>query len=264
MRIAIDDTYGPDAPTGSTYVTGSRRTHVAVIFQDDEIGYVSEQISNCLNYLGSLTNGQPTEFHFADIFNRRGIWAQLDGGVNLRIIETFSEIYKHHRWKVVIQTVDDRTITDHPELLKIPELESLDSRDRSKLSLLLLCIKIRLMFKATRPPIHMIVDEGNYPPDTQFGKKIFGDWGENFSGKYASSRDEPLLQIADFIAFIINRSTHLSIKRKRTETDEWFLSLVGSMNIDCDDIKQGVLPKNFSVKDFDEIHLEDRQHKELE
>lgn len=35
MHIAIDDTYGPTVETNSSYVTGDRRTHVAVVFPDD-------------------------------------------------------------------------------------------------------------------------------------------------------------------------------------------------------------------------------------
>jgi hypothetical protein len=53
------------------------------------------------------------------------------------------------------------------------------------------------------------------------------------------------------------------MKSNRTDTDTWFLNLVGGMGIDCDDLKLNKLPKNFSVADFDNLHLQDRTAKGL-
>jgi hypothetical protein len=43
MFIAVDDTYGPEQNTGSVYVTGERRTHVAVVFRDTGFPAVADQ-----------------------------------------------------------------------------------------------------------------------------------------------------------------------------------------------------------------------------
>jgi hypothetical protein len=53
MHIAIDDTYGPDTATGSRYVTDQRRTHVAVIFPDEEVEEYRSQIRGCLEEVGT-------------------------------------------------------------------------------------------------------------------------------------------------------------------------------------------------------------------
>jgi hypothetical protein len=140
-------------------------------------------------------------------------------------------------------------------------------RDRTSSTLWLLCIKLRLAYKASRPPIRLFVDQDSQRqriPGTTFGVTFFADWGGNFSGKYESSAAEPLLQIADFLAFAINRSTHLSMKEKRTEIDNHFLHLIGTMGIDCDELTPVVRDKNFTVKDFDAFHREDRRRKRLE
>lgn len=264
MHIAIDDTYGPVGATTSTYVTGARRTHVAVIFPDNEVSYIREQVGNCLSYLASLLPSYPSEFHFTDIYNRKGVWGNLEGEANLRIIEAFAAIYRQHRWKVFLQTIDERTIIDHPELLDIPSLDGLDLANRADLSLQLLCLRLRLAFKQARPPIHLLVDQGKRSPGAPFGQQLFADWGTDFSGQYASSSTEPLLQIADFLAFLINRQTHLALKSGRTETDVWLLQLVSKMNIDCEELRKSYLPADFTVEDFDGAHREDRRKKDLE
>jgi hypothetical protein len=69
LHIAIDDTYGPTGSTRSKYVTGARRTHVAVIFKDEEIEEVRQHLRNCLEYIGELLPRAPKEFHFVDIYN---------------------------------------------------------------------------------------------------------------------------------------------------------------------------------------------------
>jgi hypothetical protein len=49
MHIAIDDTYGPNQPSTSEFVTGARRTHVAVVFEDNDVAYIRDQVRDCLS-----------------------------------------------------------------------------------------------------------------------------------------------------------------------------------------------------------------------
>jgi hypothetical protein len=261
LHIAIDDTYGPVGTTDSIYVTGARRTHVAVVFGDHEVDHVRQEIKECLCSMTELIPTAPAEFHFVDIYNRREPWNQLPERANLGIFAAFAEIYSHYRWKVFLQTIDDQIFTDHPEMHNVPDLDGLNSSDRSDLSLLWLCIKLRIAFKVAKPPLRLLVDQGRRSPGTSFGNQIFGDWGDQFSGQYSASCDEPLIQIADFLAFLINRSTHLQMKNERTETDNWFLDLVGKMKINCEDLVQASLPIDFTVTDFDELHSSDRIRK---
>ena len=263
LHIAIDDTYGPVGATDSVYVTGARRTHVAVVFADDEVGHVREEVKKCLGAFDEWLPSNPLEFHFVDIYNRKHPWSQLPGLANLAVFEFFAKIYTQYRWKVFLQTVDDRMLADHPKLNTLPNVDGLDSSNRSDLSLLWLCIKIRIAYKAEKPPLRLLVDQGSGSPGTGFGGQIFGDWGDRFSGQYSASSEEPLIQIADFLAFIINRSTHLATKKERTETDLWFLDLVGGMNINCDDLATHSLQEDFSVSEFDNLHRADRVKKGL-
>ncbi len=263
MHIAIDDTYGPENGTGSSFVTGDRRTHVAVVFPDEDVQDIRIQAAECLAEIDDLTSVKAKEFHFVDIYNRKSPWDKLPAQENLRLFEFFASIYRHYQWPVFIQTIDARTLADHSIGGFIGKVEGLDLSDRADLSLLWLLIKIKSKFKNNPAPITLVLDEGRKKPGTAFGSQIFHDWPDSFNGRYSSSATEPLLQIADFIAFCINRSTHLAMKSKRSDVDTWFLNLVGGMGINCDDLKLHKLPKNFSVGDFDGLHLQDRAAKGL-
>ncbi len=263
MYIAIDDTYGPEIQTQSRYVSGERRTHVAVIFNDEDVQDFREQIHSCLEEIGRQIPNQVTEFHFVDIYNRNQPWDGLPEGVNLKIFEFFAYIYSRYHWPVIVQTIDSRTLRDHGIKNLVGKIEGLDLSNSADLSLLWLLIKIKMRYKQSPAPIHLLLDEGRKKPGAQFGSMIFHDWPQTFIGSYASSATEPLLQIADFIAFCINRSTHLSMKAKRTDIDNWFLRLVGGMKIDSEELVSTTLPSNFSAGDLDAVHDADRENKGL-
>lgn len=265
MHIAIDDTYGPADVKPSKYVTGRRRTHVAVMFEDDEVAYIRQQVGECLQEINELAKIKASEFHFVDIYNKKGVWSELSGNVNLRIFSFFSDIYNRYRWPVSVQTVDDRTFTDHDFSTNQVKVDGLDTENREDLSLLMLLLKIKHNLRKQQPipPIHIILDEGRKKPGSLFGHEIFHDWPADFSGQYSASSSDPLLQIADFLAYCINRSTHLALKPTRTPTDLEFLNMVGTMNINSSDLKLAKFSKEFLSAEFDQVHEADRKTKGL-
>lgn len=263
MHIAIDDTYGPKVETESEFVSGRRRTHVAVVFDDHEVGYIRQQIRACLDEIVHSMGVTADEFHFVDVYNRNSPWDQLPGQANLGLFEFFANIYSQYRWPVIIQTIDDLTLKDHGIQELRGSVDGLHLEKPEDLSLLFLLFKIKRNRKISNEEISLIVDEGKKKAGSVISPKIFQNWQSRVSGVYASSKEEPLLQLADFLAFCINRCTHLAMKKNRTEVDNWFLELVGSMNINSEDIKKGKMSEGFTVKDFDDWHREDRAGKGL-
>lgn len=263
MYICIDDTYGPEASSVSRYVTGARRSHVAVIFEDNEVDSVRNETNDLLKYFNSK-GIEANEFHFTDIYNRRGAWKKAENFENFEAIELFSKMYAEKKWPVKIQTIDNRTFKDHgynPPKIKV---DSLDTSKRSDLSLFaLIFIHIKPLIEDIPGEIRLILDEGRRKAGTKFGYRIFSDLKNRYSGSYESSKDEPLLQMADFIAFIINRSTHLSLKTDRSEMDYKFLRIIENIDINCSGIVKTTSEKNYSIDDFDKIHDLDRLSKGL-
>ena len=150
----------------------------------------------------------PSEFHFTDVYNRRGAWKNLPAGKNLNLLEVFAKLYRHYRWRVFVQTVDDYTLRDHPELGDLPGFGELAPKEnRADLSLLLLCLQIRIAYKTTRPAIQLFVDQGLRRPQKPFGEKLFSDWTGGYFGKFESSATEPLLQIG--LRRVLHQLLHL-------------------------------------------------------
>lgn len=258
MHIAIDDTYGPADHGTSRYVTGKRRTQVGVLFKDSEVEHIREQVRNCLDFLRERIGERLGEFHFVDIYNRKGVWQRTEQGLNLRLFEAFAEIYSSYRWPVMVQTVDKRTVADLKGLNKALVFEGLNPNDYSHVALSLLCLRIRMRFKTTNEPLTLLLDEGLKKAGKPFGDQLFKNWPTTFVGRFASSKSEGLLQIADFLAFCVNRNTHLALKSQRTELDQWFMQIVSHMRINSADLSPFFAKPNFSGDDFDEFHRRDR------
>ncbi|WP_299872814.1 hypothetical protein [uncultured Cocleimonas sp.] len=263
MHIAIDDTYGPENDTGSKFITGKRRTHVAVVFPDEDVNNIREQITNCLDYIEKQTGVLSKEFHFVDIYNRKEPWNKLPEHMNLIFFEFFADIYIRYRWPVYIQTIDDRTIDDHNFSQLPKKIERLNLSKRDDQSVFFLLLQIKIDHKGNPTPINVFLDEGKCKPGTSIGQIIFHDWTEPYNGSYCSSETEPLLQIADFLGYSINRSTYLSTKKNRTNIDNWFIDLVHSMKINSKHIQSFTFSEDFSVADLDEFHSKDRKNKGL-
>lgn len=266
MHIAIDDTYGLAGNDNSKYVTRNRRTHLAVVFPDDQIDYIREEMRNSLDAFQKVSGTVAEEFHFVEIYNRTGSWKALkdsNSGLNIRIFEFFAEIYSQYQWPVLIQTVDDRTLNDHGIEYIDLKIEGLDLKKREDLSLFMLLAKIKDNYQSKNEPLTILIDEGREKPGKTFGNKVFRDWS-GYSGMYQSSKSEPLLQIADFLAFCVNRTTHVILKDNRSDLDIWFCQLIASMRINCPDIRLSHLPKDFTTAQYDDLHKADRIEKKLE
>lgn len=263
MHIAIDDTYGPGDAIPTKYVTGARRTYVALEFPDDEADEARRGIAECLASIPSMMGVAPTEFHFADIYNRRGVWSSCPEGRNLQLFEFFAQLYQQYKWRVHVQTVDERTFADHGANPS-GDVDGIDLGTRDGQALLLLLLKVR---EGIAPPPEKLViriDEGNKRPGANFASVVFRDWEGFYDGKYSSSTSEPLLQIADFFAFSINRSTHIQLKAKPTNTDMRFLNLIGTMDIFSSDLKRNVAKPGSLREELDKGLLRDRINKGLE
>lgn len=262
MHIAIDDTYSSNVQIDSSYVTSERRTNVAVCFPDEEVSYIRTQLLACLSEFSQILGATPKEFHFVEISNRKKEWSGLTKDQAIHIIEFFVFIYNQHRWPVLIQTVDNRTFADHGMSLGT-NLHGLNPNKREDQSLFMLLLRLRRQLKEEKT-ITLIMDEGRGKPGESFGSNFFPEWDTQFQGYFASSAAEPLLQLADFVAYAVNKSTNLSTKANRTDHEIKLINIIGQLNLNSADVIKARLPKDFGRDQFDAIHTADRQSKGLE
>jgi hypothetical protein len=238
---------------------------VAVQFTDEQAEEARNQIQKCLINLPKLIGIAPKEFHFKEIYNHSGEWRKVTGDLNLKVFAFFAEIYRRYRWPVYIQTIDDRTLIKD-RFTEFGVVDGIDLTSREGKALMFILLKIRHELFPPTEKIVIRIDEGHQKSNTLCGSKIFSAWhdADAFDGRYASSAEEPLIQIADFLAYSINRSTYLSLKSKRTDADTWFLNMIGHMHINSPDARRETVPVNFSKDDLDAFHAADRKEKGIE
>jgi hypothetical protein len=273
MHVAIDDTYSSNVHSNSRFVTNNRRTHVAVLIPDEIASEVREAIKGMLEETNNLLGLNINEFHFAEIYNRTGAWSSVDSSANLGLISVFCEFYSHYKFEFIISTIDDRTLKDHGIKLS-GNFKEFDFSNRHHQSLFFLLVKIKNKFINNPCQLDILIDEGvgnakTIPSDGINGSSaIFGNYGDNAICTYLSSNDEPLLQLADFIAFIINRLTILSFKENRTDLDNIFYEMICNMNLNSNDLYIETFPDirryaDVNLDTFDYVHYQDRAIKKL-
>lgn len=269
MHIAIDDTYGTAGNDNSVYVTKNRRTHVAVIVDDEFVNPLRKSIVDYLQELNINLGIQAKEFHFTDIYNRQREWKCLIAEnliTNMLIFQHFAVLAVKFNIKIVIQTIDDRTINDHGnELIKL-NLPGFDINKYEDLSLLILLLKLRMRCKKSSENVILFMDEGREHAKPPFAEDIFSGVVASYKGMYQSSDSEPLLQMADFIAFCINRSTHLQVKEPRTAFDNDFLcfmQFIHFLGSDENEIRRAVMTNKAKIIHTDIIHWLDRVDKRM-
>lgn len=270
VHVAIDDTYGSGDADRTKYVTRDRRTYVAVEFPDSQAEGLREGVRLLLQDLPARAGVTADEFHFTDIYNRRGPWKNCSEGSNLEVFSEFANLYREFQWTVYIQTVDDRTLADHGVTLT-GEFDGIDLGSREGQALFFLLARLRRELPPPPEPLVVRVDEDSRrPPGTRFGSEMFREWGAGYDGMFESSASDPLVQIADFLAFSINRNTYLAMKndvageRQLTDIDWWFLKMFSAMGIRSDQLEwvpAGPQPLAVTV---DKLHARDRRTKGLE
>ncbi|WP_281628870.1 DUF3800 domain-containing protein [Vibrio sp. St2] len=266
MHIAIDDTYGAVFDYDSKYVTSNRRTNVAVSIPDHEVGHVREQIRSVLALFKEEFGIEVDELHFVDIYNRKPPWDKFENGENLAVFRAFFEIYRKYNWDIFIQTLDDYSYEDHDLSKFNVKLNNLDLNKREHLSLFFLLIKIKRFYKTKAENLTVFMDEGLGKPGSSFCEDVFRDYSAEYVGTFESSASEPLLQLADFVAFTINRNTHLLTKTKRTVIDNWFLEQFSNARFNCSDLTVSAYDKELeqlTVQDIDASIDENRKSKGL-
>lgn len=260
MFIVLDDTYSGEIDTKSRFVTKERRTWVAVEFSDQEVSDLRLQIRECLE---SMQEEHPAirEFHFTSIYNGRDGWETVPGPIRLKIIEFFAHQYSKYRWRVHIQTIDEHTFFDHGIFGFEGTVDGLDLSDRPTICLLkLMCaVKNRL----DKSPHTYLVDAGLVKIGTDAFPSLFHD-RPGTTSKFANSEDEPLLQIADFLAFMINRTSHVLTKKRMSKGDKDFIEVVSLLNLNSHDVAtMKIDPDKHNVDHFDYELWQDRSAKGL-
>lgn len=233
MRAAvyIDDTASASQTTNSKYLTEDRRTYVAVIFTEEERKEADEQLKGCIEEINIQFAAD--EFHFTDIYSGTKKFKGIDIDIRLSLFRVFVYIYNQYRWPIIIQTVNDRTLLEHGIRMVDIRAEGFNFADNSDVALFMLLIQCKNYLqdniKKYDLPVDFVIDAGKQKADTFQKVSLLSGVSVNSALSYKSSHDDVLIQIADFIAFCVNRIQMIAVKENKSRVDKEFLKIMSDM-----------------------------------
>ncbi|HTU21061.1 MAG TPA: DUF3800 domain-containing protein [Gemmataceae bacterium] len=221
--IFIDDTGSPGMPSTPAKLHPERKSWVAVVVPPERIRALSEEFAEVIEALRSDLG--MSEYHFAEIWSGKGPFRAVPMDERLVIFQMFADILYIHELLIYIQTFDPEThgaaITGWPELPKIAECFDLQCHEDAALWFLL--VRVRDHILAERSSGHqramVVLDEGVRKSAYSVEIDILDDVFLDGLLLFASSSTAPLLQLADFAAFCLNRSQIIIRKEKRSDIE---------------------------------------------
>lgn len=229
--IFVDDSGSPG--TSQRGLHSARKTWVAVLVRPDQVADVLDGIQSALSYLGSLGIQKP-EFHFSDIWARKGEYNTLSPEQRLGIFAFMAHIFATYQFEILVQTFDPAQAAEANATSTWPaNFGPLQSKDHEELALIFLLLRVKQHIESRLPKDSsgcVIVDEwerfkngrsfqlGGLSPAFYAGAVLFAD-----------SRHVPPIQLADFAAFVVNRWQVLRAKDRLTEMDKRFVEVVAPL-----------------------------------
>jgi hypothetical protein len=253
--IYIDDTGTPGQVSKSKYDTGDWKTWIGVILTRREKEKLSFKISKYLAKLNSEFG--ITEFHFTDIYSGTNEFKNVPIDKRIEIFEYFAKIYSKGNYPFYIQslTSDDviRNKFNFPPNLK---RDNFDFSNISDLSLFFLLFNIKdyilKNFNNYDRPIDILIDEGKQKANSKQKIWFLKNISINSSITYRSSKEEVLIQFADFIAYSMNKMRWLAMNNKKGESDKKLFEIFNLARFNPVNLEMKVVDLyEFKVEDYD-------------
>lgn len=218
--IYFDDSGNPGAHSGSDFLPASRKAWTAVIVPSTVAEKVQEGMDIFLN--GVRGEFGVDELHFTEIFSGKGRWKTVGADERAKIMGVMSRMIGAFDLPIVHQSVSEFTRADHPVTGRPFRSGDWDTADLSHFGLLLLSSEVCRRLRTLRTqgpenfklPFPLFADEGILPAGRN---RALPNWADAIEGpevRFRNSVDVPGLQLADFAAFVINRTQWIAATRE--------------------------------------------------
>lgn len=262
--IVIDDTGSSGNFTESRFLKENRKTLVAVFIHSELRKYIEEIMLKILSILKKEFN--ISELHFADLINKNREFKNFETENVFEIVEQISIIFSQIELPFFVQTVHNKTLKENGIYIKGKVvIDKLDLNKNEDNALFMLLNKLKIYFKKEYPQelIEFVMDEGNRKKNGQTETfKILEGLSVNSEISFKSSAEFPLLQVADFFAYSVNRMQTTMIKETRTNYDNTIIKHLSYAL--KDKYSEGITKievdlENFTKNDYDNIQLSKRE-----
>lgn len=225
--VFIDDTGSPGLIAPGLHAR--RKSWVAVIVPPGQIAEVMDQLPSALSFLKDLGLHDP-EFHFTEIWGGRGEFSKLVLEQRLGIFRFMAHIFETYRFRVLVQTFDPDNATEILNRADWPaDFGPLKFNDHEDLALIFALLRVRLHLKSLeggKASACVVVDEGRLLSGKAIVLPALAPTFVAGAILFANSRLVHSIQLADFAAFVMNRSQLIRVKEKLTELDKTLLEIV--------------------------------------
>ncbi len=219
--VFIDDTGSPGMENTPPPLHPDRKSWVAIIIPPDQKRAVTQALQDAVDALRADLGKD--EYHFVEIYNGKCPFRQLSIEERLIIFQYFADIVYVHGLPILVQTLDpDSHAQSMFGKLKLPKIAScFDMSSPQDTALWLLLTRVWDYIRSTRTNENhrafVCIDEGFKRPGFSPEIDVMDDALHDGRIYFASSAELPLIQLADFAAFCLNR-TQLAIRRDKRNT----------------------------------------------
>jgi hypothetical protein len=230
--VAIDDSGTPGTQNRSASLPLQRKTWVAVIVHPNTVLGVSHAMSMLLE--GIKSDYGAAELHFTDIYSGRGVFKGVEDKKRLELFDLMASMFHDLEIPIVVQTLAPEHLAEiGPKLpASFPGFSWFRLDNHEHVALLFLLCRVRSFVRehglAAGGPLSAIIDQGQ----VKAGSHIpVPQWADMFAyGKVLAheSQQVPLLQLADFAAFVTARQQWVAAAGIGKKFDKAFLSIVGN------------------------------------
>lgn len=226
--IFIDDSGNPGTQTENVYDTTDRKSWYAVVLTSEQRIQAHSFMTALIRENFSIYGAK--EFHFTDIFSGVRSYKGVSLDTRLQIFEHFATIFRDMKYPILHMTM---TSADY-ERSKIVRpkgkhlIDGFDMTRHEDLTLCYLLLRCHYFLKKNRngyPPVEIVIDAGRQKDGSIQEMNEFKSDFIDKTIRYVASEKEPMLQLADYAAFCLNRAYWLQNKSKRTDLDLAWLQI---------------------------------------
>lgn len=225
--VFIDDTGSPGLNTPG--LNAQRKSWVAVLVAPSQIAEVMDEMPKALSFLSELGLNNP-EFHFTDILAGQGEFKKLDLQQRLALFEFMAHIFSVYRFDVLVQTLAQDNASDIHSRAHWPQhFGPLKFKNHEDLALIFALLRVRMHLRSISGGTStacVVVDEGRLKNGTAIVIPSLAPEFHAGAILFANSRHVLPLQLADFAAFVMNRSQLVRVREQLSDIDKKFMEIV--------------------------------------
>lgn len=256
IRIFIDDTGSPGSVSESEFDSNDAKTWVALLLNEDLYTKAKYEMGELLKDL--QTTGA-MEFHFTHILQGTKEFNGMELDERLAIINYFAGFFRENQFPLLIQTLASEDYKrskielDNKKLKK----DNFKVGENADLALIRLLVRIKHYLKENglnQEPFTITIDSGRQQGGTTQACSLFGDRLKDGCLTYQKSHEEPMLQLADFAAFMLNKQRLILTKKIKTDLEITLWEIFAQAQFNVLNMIKMYVPKNAdTVKINDEL-----------